>query len=84
MKLSITFIFMFCLVFSGCKTIEKKDSSDIININDISKYTCNEPIIDSIWTIKIETKENCIFGKADKIFFRNNSIYILDKKNISI
>jgi hypothetical protein len=56
----------------------------IIHIDDIIGIQNPDSIINSYYYVPLQTTENCLIGKVDKIMFSKDRIYILDQMTKSI
>lgn len=82
-KLFLVLFILYSCIRSGNYEIEIKDETQfIINEEDLSINIGVNGFIDSVKYIILETTEDNIIGSVDKILFKNNKIYVLDK-NIS-
>lgn len=53
-----------------------------VNIDDnVTELYCSE-IFDSLYIVKLESTEESLIGQIDKISFYNDTIYILDRRNL--
>lgn len=76
-------IFIFLLVVACQNNMKEKDriSIDIHNNNITPVFS---DLFSKIDIIPLETSDSCIIAQADKIMYRNDTIYILDKMQSSI
>jgi hypothetical protein len=83
MKRSV-YIFLICFFTVACNDKEKENIRiipankviDATEINDVNFSTIN--IIDSSYFIHLETTDECLIKKIDKIVFDKNKIFVLD------
>lgn len=58
------------------------DCSELVNIPEIEcepKDVSYKDICDSVFIVRLETTEECLIGKASKMFFHNDTIFVKDK-----
>jgi len=78
--LHLSFFFLFSCV-SGTKNESSKEPETIkVYENSVTELQTSK-LLDDIEYIPLETKEECLIGKVEKMQCLNNTIYILDAKN---
>ncbi|GHT23632.1 hypothetical protein FACS189430_07210 [Bacteroidia bacterium] len=85
MKYSILFkkqaFFLFILLFGCTATNHDSEADKVIYFDSgksIKKYDLENILDGSFRIVPLETNDDCLISKIDKIEIRNNSIYILD------
>lgn len=82
MKLTIRMFFILATLILGCAKKKDYPKSNIVRIPQFSELEeLNfSTLVDSSFTVALETKKECIIGGIDKIVIHNDHIFILDKR----
>jgi len=88
MRFTTYIFFIGFLIFSSCKDKEKKNSKDDNIQIQVSAFDGEkidlQDFLELKRTIVLETGENILISGIDKIFNKNNRIYILDKSSNTV
>lgn len=77
----VLFIFFIFLFSCGCN--KNKLNLSCIDLDNMRDISIND-IFSKIEVIPLETSKSCLLNNVDKVEFKNNSYYVLDKKQKAV